>query len=198
MEMNALIKAEKYRKQRPSIRLPSGNHFFFDDPDGSNFTVEDLATNLSKEPRYNGSTDGEFGYSVGQHEVNASYIVAKEFAFEALHHDDAEAFYKDVTTWLKRMLPDYKRELQRGEDAVNRFHGLPLVLSPEVKLADLQMLKMEKLALFKNYQQDEGFEHIRHIPTEGLEQLVDLTPWRPAKTKRLWLKRHRELSRARG
>jgi hypothetical protein len=197
MEMQALIKAEKFSKQRPSIRLQSGNHFYFDDPEGSVFTIEDIATNLSKEPRYNGSTDYEFGYTVGQHAVNVSLVVPPQFAFEALHHDDAEAFYKDVTTWLKRRLPDYQRELKRGEDAVNLFHGLPLDQSPEVKLGDLQLLKMEKLALFRGYENDEGFEHIRDIPTEGLDKLVDLIPWRPSKTKARYLARHKELSDAR-
>jgi hypothetical protein len=194
---DALIKAEHYSKQRHSIRLQSGNHFYFDDPHGSTYTVEDIAHNLSKEPRYNGATDGDWGYTVGQHAVNVSLVVPPEFAFEALHHDDAEAFYKDVTTWLKRRIPDYQRELKLGEDALAKFHGLPEVMSQEVKLGDLQLLKMEKLFLFQGYENDSGFEHIRNIPTDGLEELVDLVPWHPRYTKQRYLQRHEELLNAR-
>ena len=181
-------------EQRPSIRLQSGNHWYFDDPFGSTFTIEDIAHNLSKEPRYNGSTDGDMAYTVGQHAVNASYIVPPEFAFEALHHDDAEAFYKDVTTWLKRLLPDYQRELKSGESAVAAFHGLPPEMSPEVKHGDLQMLKLEKLALFRNYESDEGFEFLRDLDTSCVDRdRVDLTPWHPAVTKVIYLNRHKQL-----
>lgn len=190
----ALIKAEKFSKQRHSIRLQSGNHFYFDDPAGSMFTVEDIAHNLSKEPRYNGATDGEWGYTVAQHAVNVSYVVPPEFAFEALHHDDAEAFYKDVTTWLKRRIPDYQRELKIGEDAIADRWNLPRELSQEVKLGDLQLLKMEKLTLFRDYRNDKGFEHIRNIPVDGLEDVVDLRIWTPGEAKARYLARHKELT----
>jgi hypothetical protein len=184
--------------QRPSIRLHSGNHFYFDDPENSQYTLEDIAFNLCKEPRYNGATDGWLAYSVAQHAVNVSLIVPPEFAFEALHHDDGEAFYKDVTTHLKRMLPDYKRELKRGEDAIARRWGVPLEMSPEVKLGDLQALKVEKLALFKGYEHDEGFEHIRDIPTPPeIVELIDVGPMTSQHAYKRYLARHEELLNAR-
>lgn len=183
--------------QRPSICLASGNHFYFDEPEKNIILVSDLARNLSREPRYNGSTEGEFGYSVAQHAVNASYIVDPVFAFEALHHDDAEAFYKDITTWLKRRIPCYKDELKRGEDALNTHWGLPLEMSPEVKLADLQMLKMEKMTLFPNYnEKSEGFVHIADIDVTGLRERVDLKPWHPKLAEQMYLERHEELINA--
>ena len=184
--------------QRPSIRLQSGVHFYFDDPENSQYTLEDIAFNLCKEPRYNGSTDGWLPYSVAQHAVNVSLIVPPEFAFEALHHDDAEAFYKDVTTHLKRMIPDYKRELKRGEDAIATRWGLPLEMSEEVKLGDLQMLKIEKLALFRNYEHDEGFEHIRSIPTPPeIVSAVDVGQMTTRQAYNRYIARHNELWEAR-
>lgn len=180
--------------RRPSIRLISGKHFFFDDPLSSEFTVEDIAFNIGKEPRFNGATFGDLPYTVAQHGVNASYIVEPRFAFEALHHDDAEAFYKDVTTWLKGLVPDYKRELARGEEAVARYFGLPLEMSPEVKVADLQMLKLEKEALFPRFEGiDEGFYHIGDVNIDGLAELVDVNPWQPGEARERYLARHYEL-----
>lgn len=178
---------------RPSIRLNSGNHFFFDHPASSTYTIEDVAHNLCKEPRFNGATKGFGIYSVAQHAVNASLIVAPAFAREALHHDDPEAFYKDVTTWLKGMCPDYKRELARGEVQHAERLGLPLTMSPEVKLADRMMLKMEKVALFDRHATEEGFEFLDDIDTAGYEQLVDLTEWSPRYAYKRYIDRHNEL-----
>lgn len=184
--------------QRPSIRLQSGNHFYFDDPENSQYTTEDIAFNLCKEPRYNGSTDGWLPYSVAQHAVNVSLIVPPEFAFEALHHDDGEAFYKDVTTHLKRLLPDYKRELKRGEDAIATRLGMPLEMSEAVKLGDLQALKVEKLRLFKAYEHDEGFEHIRSIPTTPeIEALIDTSQMTTRQAYNRYMARHNELTELR-
>jgi hypothetical protein len=185
-------------EQRPSIRLQSGNHWYYDRPEENIFTVQDIAHNLCKEPRYNGSTDGFLPYTVGQHAVNVSYLLDSQYAFEGLHHDDAEAFYKDMTTHLKRRLPDYKRELKIGEDVIARYHGLPLEMSDAVKAADLEILKVEKLALFSGYEEDEGFEHLASINTEVAEALIaegiiDLEPWHPRYTYGRYLQRHEEL-----
>ncbi len=183
--------------RRPSIRLKSGGFWYFDEPSTSTFTVEDIAHNLSKEARFNGANDSEWAYSVAQHAVNASLIVAPDAAFEALHHDDAEFAYKDVTTWLKGLCPDYKRELRRGEDVLADWHGLPRQMSAAVKTADLDMLAMEKDALFLGSDR-EGFHHIegRQV-SEALGHLVDLTPWTPRRAYLEYINRHRELEKAR-
>jgi hypothetical protein len=184
--------------RRPSIRLISGNHFFFDDPLGSIFTVEDIAHNLGKEARFNGATVGDLAYTVAQHAVNVSYIVPPEFAFEALHHDDAEAFYKDITTWLKGMMPDYQRELKLGELAVARKFGLPEEMSPEVKTGDYQLLKLEKEALFPRFDGvDEGFYHLTGVELPPVPHpLIDVEPWEPGVAKFMYLQRHKELTNA--
>jgi len=180
--------------RRPSIRLKSGGYWYFDDPATSTFTLDDIAHNLSKEPRFNGSNNSDLAYTVAQHGVNASYIAPPGFEFEALHHDDAEFAYKDVTTWLKGLCPDYKRELKRGEVVLADFWNLPHDMSPEVKLADYQMLKMEKLALFPDSEHTDGFYHIEGVDITNLDHLVDLTPWTPRYAKYRYLERHEELT----
>ena len=181
--------------RRPSIRLQSGSHWFFDHPETSQFTLEDIAHNIAKEPRFNGANDGFIAYSVAQHEVNASLIAAPGFELEALHHDDAEGFYKDITTWLKGLIPDYRAQLKRGELVIARHFGLPEEESPEVKKADLRMLKMEKLTLFSNHNDNEGFFHLDGIDVEPwMWDVVDLNPWPTEVAYNRWLARHKELT----
>lgn len=181
--------------RRPSIRLKSGGFWYFDEPSTSIFTIEDIAHNLSKEPRFNGANDSDMAYSVAQHAVNASRIVTPDAAFEALHHDDGEFAYKDLTTWLKGLCPDYKRELARGEAVLADWHGLPREMSAVVKEADLDMLAMEKDALFAGNDR-EGFHHIVNRRVE-LAHLVDLEPWSPRRAYLEYMDRHRELEKLR-
>lgn len=179
--------------RRPSIRLRSGGFWYFDNPSDSLFTIEDIAHNLSKEARFNGANDSNYAYTVAQHAVNASLIVPEEYAFEALHHDDAEAFYKDLTTWIKQMCPDYVRELGRGEAVIAETLGLPVHMSARVKEADLDMLAMEKDYLFAGNDR-EGFHHIdgRKV-SENYGHLVDLGAQAPYEAKFRYLARHYEL-----
>ncbi|MGN6820568.1 MAG: hypothetical protein ACTHJR_18075 [Sphingomonas sp.] len=177
-----------------SILLQSGNLFDFDNPELSTFTVKDIAHNLSHICRFAGACD--YYYSDAQHAYNTSLIVDDGFEFEALHHDDAEAFYGDMTTWLKELCPDYKNQLKRGEDTVSDFLGLPRGMSPQVKLADYRMLALEKAALFRKSSSIEGFHHLvdldMDIPPEKLRR-VKLEPMSPRKAKRLYMNRHCEL-----
>lgn len=126
----------------PGLAHPSGGYFKFLEPETSEYTIEDIAHHLAQINRYNGGC--RYPYSVAQHCVNASRIVAPEFAFEALMHDAAEFAFGDMTSPLKRMCDDYRVLLEAGERALAARFGLPETMSPQVKLADMQMLKLEK------------------------------------------------------
>lgn len=124
------------------ILTRSGKHFDFVDPQPDQIDILDIAWGLSKECRFAGQCYGF--YSVAQHSVLVSNIVPAELALEALLHDAAEAYCKDIPMPLKALLPDYKRIEQRVDRAIRATFGLPMECSPEVKRADLILLATER------------------------------------------------------
>jgi hypothetical protein len=130
------------RIKGPTIRLFGGTYFDYLDPEGSEFTIEDVAHALSNICRFGGHSN--FHYSVAQHSFLASHIVKPEYAYDALMHDAPEAFIGDMLKPLKIMLPDYRAVENKVEAAVFRRFGVTNPLPEAVKLADLQMLVAEQ------------------------------------------------------
>jgi hypothetical protein len=177
------------------IRLQSGAVFDFENPSLDGVTMEDIAHNLSHLCRFNGACD--YFYSVAQHAVNCWRLAAPGHERATLHHDDPEGVYGDMTTWLKSLCPDYRARLEQGEDLFADWHGLPRGMAPEVKAVDLQMLALEKAALFARPQPASCFSHIADIDVTGLEAFVDLTSWTPRRAFLEFMDAHRTMEAAR-
>lgn len=124
----------------------SGRKVDYANPSPEDINIVDIATALSRECRYAGHAS--HFYSVAQHSVLCSRIVPPEHAVEALLHDAAEAYIKDIPTPLKRMLPDYKVIEARFDWAIRVQFGLPLEPSKVVKDADNILLVTEVRDLF--------------------------------------------------
>ena len=124
------------------ILTNSGKHFDFADPQPDQIDILDIAQGLANECRYAGQC--RVFYSVAQHSVIASQIVNPRLALEALLHDAAEAYCKDIPRPLKYMLPDYQAIEERVESAIRERFKLPAQMSPEVKRADLILLATER------------------------------------------------------
>ena len=124
----------------------SGRQIDFVNPSPDDVHIVDIATALSRECRYAGHASHFF--SVAQHSVLCSRIVLPELAIEALLHDAAEAYIKDIPTPLKRQLPDYKEIEARFDWAIRVHFGLPEIPSPAVKEADNILLVTEVRDLF--------------------------------------------------
>ena len=130
------------------IMLKSGDYFDFDNPHESRITIEGIAHSLSQQCRFTGHTP--HFYSVAQHCINCSHVAPKEFKLEALMHDVAEAFIGDVSTPLKKMLPDYREIEERVERAVFAKLGCQYPMNPVIKTIDRRMLVTEQHRIFKN------------------------------------------------
>lgn len=171
------------------IGLLSGATMDYDHPEESDVTLDDLASALSNVCRFSGHLP--CFYSVAQHLVNTSRIVHADYAYPALMHDTAEAFTNDLPTPLKWAFPIFKELEVKIEAAMAKRFGFAYPYPPEIKLADTQMLLLEKKYVklddrpWPNY---EGFEY------EHLRPLVDLKPWQPLRAKREFLERYEELT----
>ena len=111
----------------PWQQTASGNAFFLLQPDHHEVSINDLATSLSNQCRYNGHVL-EF-YSVAQHATLMSLWMEEdgyplETCFAALHHDSAEAYTGDIIAQVKWAIPEFKQLEDRVEGAVNQALGI--------------------------------------------------------------------------
>lgn len=171
------------------IRLLSGCLFDYNNPGNSDVTIEDIAAALSKVCRFAGHIH-QF-YSVAQHAVNASRIVTPEYAFDALMHDTAEAFTNDLPTPLKHAIPIFKDLEVRIESAMAERFGFGYPLAEPVKLADLQMLALEKKYLKRDHS---DWAVLTGVEYDHLKPLIDLAPMTASRAERLFLERFEELT----
>lgn len=123
------------------ITLVTGAEIDVCDPDPAAIDIDVIARGLSNCCRFGGQV--VHFYSVAQHSLHCSEIVSDAFALEALLHDAAEAIIHDITTPLKRQLPDYQVIEARMDAAVRARFGLPPVMSAQVAFADRVLLATE-------------------------------------------------------
>lgn len=140
----------------------TGKRFDFAAPSLDQIDIKDIAMGLSRECRYAGQCSTF--YSVAQHSVLASHLVTHEFALEALLHDAAEAYVRDIPAPLKGLLPDYARVERRVDSFIRFKFALPTKMSPEVKLVDLRLLATEKARLFPYDTSDWGLDGVEPYP----------------------------------
>jgi len=127
------------------IQTAYGNIIDPINPREEDIFIEDIAHALSNQCRYAGHV--RTWYSVAEHAVRVSQAVPEEFAFEALHHDDSEAYLIDIPSPLKTALfGDLYREVE--ERLMNVIHQkFNIVSTPEsrkaIHYADVALLKTE-------------------------------------------------------
>ena len=166
--------------------LASGRYFDLEDPDSSEFDIEDIAHALAHICRYTGHCRTFF--SVAQHSVLVSRVVPEEHAFAGLMHDAAEAFIGDVSGPLKLLLPDYAKIEDRIEAAVFARFGLPVHLPQCVKDADRVLLRTEQRDLM-------GADGHQWSFTAGIVPLTErIRPLPPGDAKRMFLTRYAALN----
>ena len=88
-------------------------------------------------------------YSVAEHVIHASYLAPPGFEWEALMHDNSEAYFGDMTRPLKRECRDYRYHLGCFDRCImTEVFGVPYPMSPEVKEVDNRLLWTEALDMF--------------------------------------------------
>ena len=117
-----------------SITTFTGKLIDLVDPQPNDICIEDIAHHLSLVNRFAGSTI--YPYSVAAHSVYVSMLVPLRCAKQALMHDAQEAYIGDVTSPLKKALPDYQRIEAVFSDVIADKFGLDRIMDPEVKIAD--------------------------------------------------------------
>lgn len=135
------------RRHGPWIQTRSGRCYPLLAPDPEDVVLDDIAYALASMPRFTGHAQRSawgFGYTIAQHSVHVSELVPAEDAFAGLMHDAAEAYVGDMSSPLKRCLPDFALVERLSYLAIARRFGLPLEMPESVKHADLVMLATEK------------------------------------------------------
>lgn len=161
----------------------TGKQFNFEDIWSNVVCVEDVAHHFSNLCRYAGATR-EF-YSVAQHAVLCATYAEKEFKFEALHHDDSEAYMIDLPHHLKRLpqLEGYVQIEHAVEALCRSTFEIKRDLSYEVKVVDRRMAITEKRDLFTC-----DFQWYLEGELEPFEGKI--IPWTPYIAERNFLAMH--------
>ncbi|WP_337237689.1 HD family hydrolase [Proteus faecis] len=167
------------------IATATNKHFYYLDVRIEDIDIQDIASGLANECRFNGQIDNF--YSVAQHSVYVSYLVAPEYALEALLHDASEAYVKDLPSPLKKLLPEYKLIELRVEKMIRKKFGLSESMSDAVHFADLMMLATEKRDL--DIDAGSNWLMLEGIPASDLV----VNPLTPPQAKTLFLRRFNEL-----
>lgn len=169
------------------ISLVGGGFFDFNNPEISEFTIEDIARNLSHINRFTGST--EVAYNVAQHSVYVSLACPQEWAMEALMHDACEAFLGDVSKPLKNMLPDYRKIEYKVEKAIFKKYDLEFPFDSRVKDADNAVFVCERRDLQPKCPQGMLSKDGVHVAAAPFK----IVPWNAKKSEKEFLKRFYEL-----
>lgn len=142
-----------HKKPTAFSQISSGKFIDLLNPNPDLIGIEDIAHALSNTCRFNGHIKEH--YSVAQHSVLVSYMVAPRLAFDALMHDATEAFLGDVSTPLKMQLPEYQRIEKNMHNVLAYKFGFSLDIPQEVKQADRQICWNEKKSLLPDTPEDD-------------------------------------------
>lgn len=109
----------------------------------------DIAHHLSKVQRFNGATESDIYYSVGEHSINlANYFIKTtpsntHLIRMALLHDASESYMSDVVSPVKNNLSDYQYIEQKVQALIYRKYMQTHMISRyenELKIADKRIL----------------------------------------------------------
>lgn len=132
-----------------------GNRFDYLSPSSNIYDFEEIAECLSKEQRFGNHLN--LHWSVAQHSLLVHYLLFLQREDNdtlkwAIHHDDLEAYFKDLPTPLKQLLPDYQKLYKEHEYEYIKYLELPYGVNKliSIKKADLMAMYIESCFLTMN------------------------------------------------
>ena len=189
-------------------RMLSGRRLDLLDPSPLDVEIEDVAHGLSRVPRWNGQTKGEWAFSVAQHSVLVERIAGladpnlpPRWRLAALLHDGPEYVIGDLISPFKATIGgDYKALEARLLSALHRSAGLPETL-PQV--AERAVKRADRTAAWFEATQLAGFseeEAGRHFPKPRFRRkiAIRLKPLPPREARDAFLDRYARLRAASG
>lgn len=171
---------------KSSISTISGKFFDILKPEDYEFDIDEIATALSNICRYTGHV--EKFYSVAEHSVLVSRLVPPRLALTGLLHDASEAFVGDVSSPLKKLLPEYREIEERVQQAIANQFSVPYPFPEEIHEADKRMYWNERQNVApgpKDTLWHTEFRAARKVHASGM---------RPIMAKRFFLKRYKEIT----
>ena len=171
-----------------TIGLFSGGTFDILNPRAEDVRIEDIAHALSQQCRFTGHT--KTFYSVAQHSVLASTLVAAPDELWALLHDASEAYMGDMNRPLKHApeMSRFRTAEKAAMAAITARFGLDPKEPAAVKAIDRRLVVSEARDL------------LPHSHSEGWESFQDITPlpmaiepWSPLRAEMMFLERFEEL-----
>lgn len=133
------------------LATASGGMWSIEDPAEEQVHLRDLAAGLSRTCRYAGQlSEGAEFYSVAEHSLimtswahRAGLVSTRSEALLYLLHDGSEAYFGDMPTPLKALIPDFRRLEDRAQAVIYRAFGVRsaqvTALKPELKRVDTRV-----------------------------------------------------------
>lgn len=172
------------------ITTISGKFFDILKPEEYQYDVEEISIALSNLCRYTGHVS-RF-YSVAEHSVLVSRIVPERLALAGLFHDSSEAYLGDVSSPLKKLLPEYKAIEERVQQAIATYFGFEFPFGKEIHEADKRMYWQERQSIADNGVRDK----LWHQDLRATRR-VEATGMSPRMAQRMFISRYKELTNGR-
>lgn len=176
----------------------SGLPFYLETPEVNDFRIEDIAASLARTGRYNGHLtypdDLDLVYSVAQHSVYVhNYVEVMHPGMEAgawaLMHDGAEAYYGDMVSPLKRIIPAYGVLEDNAADVMCEAFDIDRspVIDRIVKHADY-LVYVAEARLMAPHNTDDSFNDFWDIPDSVGDMNMDMldddfSVWTPTRAR---------------
>jgi uncharacterized protein len=156
-----------------------------ENPSVDDINIFDIAHALSNTCRYGGHCD--FFYSVAEHSIIVSRLCSKVFALEGLLHDASEAYFPDIPSPIKRLMPEIKNAENNILNAIWNKFGLSYQFMHKIKAIDSSLIKKEVKILIKRANAD------CFVSDDFYDFEIKISGYSPLEAKKKFLERFFEI-----